>query len=98
MQENIDRIRELCERHGVRRLFLVGSAVGLEFDPASSDVDFLVVFKDFERKGWDDPYFQLLAALESTLGRPVDLIEAHTVRNPYLIASLNRSKQVLYAA
>ena len=72
---NLEKIAELCRLHGVKRLFLVGSAAGDRFDPAQSDVDFLVVFEPFERQGWDDPYFKLLADLESLLGRPVDLIE-----------------------
>ncbi|HMN42621.1 MAG TPA: nucleotidyltransferase domain-containing protein [Phycisphaerales bacterium] len=95
---NLEKIAELCRKHRVRRLFLFGSAVGDDFDPASSDVDFLVVFEPQERKGWDDVYFLLLADLESLLGRKVDLLEAHTLRNPYLIASINRTKQMLYAA
>ncbi len=34
----------ICLRHNVRRLDLFGSAVGSDFDPATSDLDFLVEF------------------------------------------------------
>ncbi len=98
IKNNLPRIEQLCVQHRVKRLFLVGSALGESFDPATSDVDFVVVFEPFEREGWDDPFFSLREKLEALLGRPVDLIEAHTVRNPYLIASLNKTKRVLYAA
>ncbi len=96
--ENLDRIAEACRRHGVRRLFLIGSALSDRFDPSRSDVDFVVDFGPRERKGFHDVYFLLLADLESILGRHVDLIEASALRNPYMIASVNRTKRMLYAA
>lgn len=98
IRDNLATIADLCREHRVKRLFLVGSALGDRFDPATSDVDFIVVFEDFERLGWDDPYFKLLEALQTLFGRPVDLIEAKTLRNPYLIAELNDTKKLLYAA
>ncbi len=96
--ENLEAICALCRKHCVRRLFLAGSAVGTSFDPTRSDIDFVVSFEPVERAGYDDVYFRLLADLESLLGRRVDLIEARAVKNPYFIASLNRSKELLYAA
>ena len=98
VQNNLAPIARLCTAHHVRRLFLVGSAATAEFDPSRSDVDFLVEFAPRDRAGFDDVYFGLLADLESLLGRKVDLIEAGNLRNPYLIASINRTKRVLYAA
>ncbi|MDQ7013151.1 MAG: nucleotidyltransferase domain-containing protein [Planctomycetota bacterium] len=98
IRDNLDAIIELCRQHKVRRLFLIGSATGEGFDPDHSDVDFLVEFEPHESAGYNDDYFQLLEGLKAVLGREVDLIEAHAQRNPYLIASLNRTKKVLYAA
>ena len=31
-------------------------------------------------------------------GRPVDLVEASAVRNPYVRATINRSRELVYAA
>ncbi len=95
---NQDAIADLCRKHRVRRLFLIGSALRPDFESGRSDVDFVVVFEPQERKGFDDVYFLLLEDLSRLLGRPVDLIEAGTLRNPYLIASINRTKRMLYAA
>jgi hypothetical protein len=39
-------------RHNVRRLDLFGSAVGTGFDPATSDLDFLVEFGSFPKGGY----------------------------------------------
>lgn len=89
---------QLCRKHRVLRLFLIGSATDDTFDPARSDLDFLVEFQPQERKGWDDVFFQLLKDLESLFGRKIDLIERSGVTNPVVRASMERSKVSLYAA
>lgn len=38
----LPQIAALCEKHGVAHLDLFGSATGAEFNPDSSDFDFLV--------------------------------------------------------
>jgi predicted nucleotidyltransferase len=98
IRDNLEAILALCRKHRVRELFLVGSATGAEFDPARSDVDFLVEFEPHERRGLKDVYFLLLDDLRKTLGREVDLIERHCVRNPVVRHSMERSKVPLYAA
>jgi predicted nucleotidyltransferase len=46
LQAKLELLRELCERFGVERLELFGSAARGEFDPAHSDLDFIVPMKD----------------------------------------------------
>jgi predicted nucleotidyltransferase len=43
-------------------------------------------------------YFGAKAALEQLLGRGVDLVEVGAVRNPYVLASISRNLEPLYAA
>ena len=43
-------------------------------------------------------YFDLKDELERIVGRPVDLVDASAVRNPYFKASAFDSAQELYAA
>ncbi len=45
LQAKLQPLRELCERNGVERLELFGSAARGEFDPAKSDLDFIVQMK-----------------------------------------------------
>lgn len=92
-----DAIADLCRRFGVRRLFVFGSAVTDRFDPERSDVDFLVEFTD-DMPHTLDQYFDLKDALEAAVGRPVDLVEASALRNPFVIKSIEATKQELYAA
>ncbi len=78
---------------------MFGSAArGVDFQPDVSDVDFLVVFDPASRLPPLDGFFGLLAELSSLLGRPVDLVEAGAVRNPYVLASIERNREVVYAA
>jgi len=38
------------------------------------------------------------ADLEALLGRGVDLVEPGAVRNPYVLANINRHREAVYAA
>ncbi len=68
-------IGELCRRYHVARLEIFGSAArGADFDPARSDVDFLVTFQPEARFDMA-AYVDLTEALAALLGRPVDLID-----------------------
>jgi len=60
-------IRALCERYGVERMSLFGSATTEKFSPATSDVDCLVKFFDISKPGIGDRYFNLMEGLEKTL-------------------------------
>ena len=91
-------IEALCRRYRVRRLELFGSAAGGAFDPARSDLDFLVEFESVPEAYSLAAYFGLKAGLEALLGRPVDLVEASAVRNPYLRASIDRTREPVFAA
>ena len=64
--------------------------------PSSSDADSLVEFAPDAHAGLNE-YFGAKAALEQLLGRGVDLVESAAVRNPYVLASINRHRQALYA-
>jgi predicted nucleotidyltransferase len=60
-------LAEICRRHNVRRLDLFGSAVGSNFDPRTSDLDFLVEFGVFTKGEYSEHYFALIEDLKSLL-------------------------------
>lgn len=93
-----EEIVALCRRHGVAQLDVFGSATSDVFDPEASHVDFLVVFSPCSPSEHCERYFGLLEGLEDPLGRPVDLVEACAVRNPYFIRSVNETRESIYAA
>ena len=88
---------DICRRNGVRRLELFGSAVDGRESP-DSDLDFLVDFGRRPTPGYADAYFGLREALEELFKRPVDLVVASAIRNPYFLESVRLSKTLLYAA
>lgn len=92
-----EAIRCACERYGVERLRVFGSALTNRFDPKTSDVDFLVSFRP-ERENLYDDFFDLKFALERIVGREVDLVVERSVKNPFFKAAIFSSAQDLYAA
>ena len=64
----------------------------------ASDLDFLVEFGPFPKGGYSDHYFGLIEDLKALFGRPVDLLVARAVRNPYLLENINQTRESLFAA
>ena len=94
-----EELRAVCRRSGVTRLDLFGSAARGDFDPKRSDVDFLVEFDRSNPQAFSlKTYFRFKEELESILGRPVDLVEAREVRNPYLKASIESAREPVFEA
>ena len=98
IQESSAQLAHLCREHHVRRLEVFGSAARADFDPASSDLDFLVEFEPLAPIDYAQAYFSLKEALEALFGRPVDLITPASLENPYFRASLAASSERVYAA
>ena len=94
-----EELRTLCRRFHVRRLDVFGSAARGDFDPAKSDLDFLV---EFDSRAPDalslKTFFGFKDSLEALFGRSVDLVEPGAMRNPYLKASIERSRETVFAA
>ena len=98
IENHTAELADLCRRFHVRRLDLFGSATGDSFDPTRSDVDLLVEFLRGSSLNALDQYFGFKKALEALLDRPVDLVEASAVKNPYIWKSIEESRESLYAA
>ena len=98
LAKNRAELEGLCRRYGVRRLELFGSTAAGEDRPGTSDLDFLVEFDARPPGAYADAYFGLLESLEALFGRPVDLVVASAIRNPYFLQAIERSKTLLYAA
>lgn len=94
-----DALSDVCRRFHVRRLDLFGSAAtGRGFDPARSDLDFLVTFDELASKDYLNAYFGLHGALEEMSGRPVDLLTDESIKNPYLRRRILSERRLLFEA
>ena len=98
VEDRREEIELLCRQFGVRRLDLFGSALSDSFDPLTSDVDVLVEFTGGPDFDYFDSYFGLKEGLEALFARPVDLINAGSMRNPYFRDQVLRTRRLLYAA
>ncbi|MDX9694253.1 MAG: nucleotidyltransferase domain-containing protein [Bacteroidales bacterium] len=95
IERNIDKIRELCSKHKVRKLFVFGSVVTDKFKK-DSDIDLIVDFQGVDLYEYADNYFDLKESLENLFKRDVDLLEDKAIKNPYLRKSIDSSKQLIY--
>jgi predicted nucleotidyltransferase len=93
-----DEIAAHCRRLDVRRLEVFGSAVSGTFDPATSDLDFLVEFSAHDRPGILGRYLDLAESLETLFNRRVDLVTVPSVRNPRFRAELDATKEPVYVS
>ena len=99
IEKNRDALKELCLKFRVRRLEIFGSAsTGRNFDPQKSDLDFLVEFQNLQEGEYADAYFGLLDALETLFFRHIDLVMPRAIKNRYFVESINKNREVLYAA
>lgn len=98
VEEQADELRRLCLIYGVRRLDVFGSASTGRYDPAESDLDFLVEFQPAALDAYADAYFGLLEALGKLFGRPVDLVVESAIRNPYFLQSVEQTRTAVYEA
>lgn len=96
LAHQLPNIAALCERYGVAHLELFGSATSHEFNPESSDFDFLVELDTQAPGSRALRWIELADALEKLLGRHVDLVNPRYIRNPYFLQAVNNSRTVIY--
>lgn len=95
LKKHIEHLQTLCTRFNVEKMYLFGSALQPSFND-ESDIDLLVKFKPIELAQYFDNYISFKENLESLFDRNVDLVEEQTLKNPILIRSINRTKQLIY--
>ena len=91
-----DDIAALCRKFGVRRLDLFGSASTGDFDPATSDLDFVATFADTDAPNYAERFLNFADALEDLFGRPVDLVIDRSILNPRFRQAVDATRQPIY--
>src|SRR5206468_4424758 len=98
IEQHRAEIDDLCRRHQVAKLELFGSAVTGEFQPETSDLDFLVEYLPLPPGTRADAYFGLLHDLEDLFQRKIDLVVIQEFRNRFFKRSVDQQRTLLYAA
>ena len=92
LEKYLAQIKLLMQEYGVSTAYAFGSAVK-DTMTDESDVDFIISFPtDMDYETYGNNYFKLLFALQDLLHRDVNLVTEKTLKNPYLIQSINRNK------
>lgn len=97
IEDNLSGLQLLCKTYDIKTMYVFGSACTDGFN-LDSDIDILISFKDISFEKYTDNYFSLHADLEKLFERKIDLITENSLSNPYLIESVEETKQLLYAA
>ena len=80
IRKNLSLFSDICKNHGIKSLYAFGSSVTEQFNPQRSDIDLLVEMEDM------DPFFQ----------RKVDLLTQKSLKNPFLLENIDKTKILLY--
>ena len=97
IESNLEKIKLLCAKHKVKKLFVFGSVLTHSFQE-KSDIDFIVDFDSIALEKYADNYFDLKEAFEKLFHRPIDLLEEKGIRNPYFKAEVERQRQLIYGS
>jgi predicted nucleotidyltransferase len=95
LNDHIEQIRQLCNEHDVQSLFAFGSVISNKLKP-ESDIDLIVDIYSKDPVDYSDNYFALKFQLEDILERPVDLLEAKALKNPFLRKEIDNTKVLIY--
>lgn len=96
IQNYLPQVRELFKNYNIKNAYVFGSVVTEKFDD-DSDLDFLINFLDYSdplkvgQSIWD-----LEDHLEKLTSRKIDLISERSLKNPYFIQELNKTKHLIY--
>ena len=95
IDKNIKALKTLCKKHKVEKLYLFGSATDDSFSK-NSDIDLLVTFNHPDLKLYFKNYITFKENLKKLFNREIDLVEEQSLKNPVLINSINKSKELIY--
>ncbi len=98
INEKLEEIAAACQRYGIERLFVFGSALREEFRPGESDIDLLVEFGPLEITKRFHIYFDAREAFRNIFQADVDLVMKGAVKNKIIAGEIDRTKRLVYGA
>ena len=99
-QDNYEALKEVCERHYVRRLDLHGSSwADDDIAGKPSELNFLVEYLPHDETELLEIHLALEQALKDLFGREeISLLRTDDIRPEYIRKILTRRRTLLYAA
>jgi uncharacterized protein len=96
IKSKLPQLTNLFQKYKVKKVYAFGSVCTPDFTD-KSDVDFMISFEEgldplIQGENWWSLYYDL----QNLIGREIDLVSEHTVKNPYLVKVVNRTKTPIY--
>jgi len=96
LSSKLAAVSQVLKDNKVKRAFAFGSVCTDQFND-QSDIDLLIAFEDnLDPITYGENYFNIIEKLEAILHRHVDLVTERTLRNPYFIKVMERTKTPIY--
>ncbi|WP_028664210.1 nucleotidyltransferase family protein [Runella zeae] len=96
LTNHLPAIRQVFQENSVKKAYAFGTVCTDAFGE-DSDVDILIDFdENLDPITYGENYFKIVTAIETILGRTVDLVTARTLRNPYFIKVMNKTQTLIY--
>jgi predicted nucleotidyltransferase len=93
---DLEKLIPLLENHQVEKAYVFGSILTENFDPNSSDFDFLIEIEESDPIVKGELLISLWDKLESLANRRVDLLTPESLTNPILKKSIDANKVKIY--
>jgi uncharacterized protein len=96
LTNKLPQLIQLLKAHRVKRAYAFGSVCTNKFNE-DSDIDILIAFEEgMNPVQYSTIYFDLVEKLEHLLQRPIDLVTEYSLKNPYFIKTINKTKVPIY--
>jgi predicted nucleotidyltransferase len=97
IDEKLGEIAAACQRYGIERLLVFGSALREDFRPGESDIDLLVEFGPLEITKRFHAYLDAREAFRNIFQAEVDLVMQGAIKNKVIAGEIDRTKQLVYS-
>lgn len=96
LKSNLSEIRALFKKYKVKRAYAFGSVCTPSFND-TSDIDFLISFEEgLDPLVMGENWWSIYYSLQEIVKRNVDLVTESSLRNPYFIKVLEKTKVPIY--
>lgn len=98
IDEKLEEIAAACQRYGIERLFVFGSALREDFVPGESDIDLMVEFGPMQITKRFHVFLDAREAFRDIFQADIDLVMKGAVKNKVIAGEIDRTKKLVYGA
>jgi len=92
---NVLQLKQIGKKHRVKQMYAFGSVCTEKFHK-NSDIDFIIAFENRYFDNYVENFFALEDELQKLFNRKIDLVVEETIKNPFFIKVVNKTKTPIY--